>query len=208
MTEKSISVATELTDLPGFVLGERKTRAEVVEGVERLVRSMPNVIVTRTDAGTFGEVRNVCTEAEWHESARLIRIWRQREERGLGEILVVTSEIDDIPLAEEAALTAETMGNCVQRSWRLGSEGRMTQSLFAARVIIVVSGMKANLPPIVVEPANTPVVLVPRTSDDRAKLLDLLGFCAVNVTLAPINGGFRGGVVASLINRRWSLPEQ
>lgn len=208
MTEKSISVARELTDLPGFVLGERKTRAEVVEGVERLVRSMPNVIVTRTDAGTFGEVRNVCTEAEWHESARLIRIWRQREERGLGEILVVTSEIDDIPLAEEAALTAETMGNCVQRSWRLGSEWRMTQSLLGARVIIVVSGMKAEMPSIVVEPANAPVLLVPRTSDDRSKLLDLLDSCAVNVTVVPINGGFHAGVVASLINRRWSLPEQ
>src|SRR5215468_8547927 len=66
---------------PEVVFGAGKTRAQVVGIVERLVQRSPNVIVTHTDGGTFGEVRNVCTEAEWHEAARVIRIWRDRTER-------------------------------------------------------------------------------------------------------------------------------
>src|ERR687893_334893 len=74
---------------PEVVFGSGKTRAQVVGIVERLVRHAPNVLVTRTDEGTFGEVRNVATDAEWHESARLIRIQRDKTERGTGEIAVV-----------------------------------------------------------------------------------------------------------------------
>src|SRR3712207_2013876 len=96
---------------PEVVFGAGKTRAQVVEIVERLVARAPNVLVTRTDAETFGEVRNVCTEAEWHEAARMIRIRRDAAERGVGEIGVVTAGTSDIPVAEEAALTAEAMGN-------------------------------------------------------------------------------------------------
>ena len=91
--------------------------------VERLIQHAPNVIVTRTDAATFGEVRNIVTEAEWHESARLIRILRDQTERGVGEIVVVTAGTSDIPVAEEAALTAEAMGNRVKRVWDVGVAG-------------------------------------------------------------------------------------
>src|SRR5215210_8099882 len=75
---------------PEVVFGEGKTRAQVVGIVERLVARSPNVLVTRTDEGTFGEVRNVVTDAEWHETARLIRIQRDKTEQGLGPIAIVT----------------------------------------------------------------------------------------------------------------------
>src|SRR3954453_8986442 len=71
---------------PEVVFGAGKTREQVLGIVERLVRHAPNVLVTRTDADTFGEVRNIATDAEWHESARLIRIRRDRTERGAGPI--------------------------------------------------------------------------------------------------------------------------
>ena len=100
---------------PEVVFGSGKTRAQIVGIVERLARRSPNVIVTHTDEGTFGEVRNVVTEAEWHESARLIRIQRDFTELGVGVIATVTAGTSDIPVAEEAALTAEAMGNRVER---------------------------------------------------------------------------------------------
>src|SRR5215472_1691503 len=88
---------------PEVVFGPGKTRAQVVAIVERLAQHAPNIIVTRTDEGTFGEVRNVVTDAEWHQSAGLIRIRRDRTERGVGNIVVVTAGTSDIPVAEEAA---------------------------------------------------------------------------------------------------------
>src|SRR5437764_6834047 len=90
---------------PEVVFGAGKTRAQVVGIVERLIERAPNVLVTRTDEGTFGEVRNVATDAEWHETARLIRIQRDKTEKGVGRVAVVTAGTSDIPVAEEAALT-------------------------------------------------------------------------------------------------------
>src|SRR5260370_30966724 len=108
---------------PEVVFGAGKTREQVVGIVERLAQRSPNVLVTHTDAGTYGEVRNIIAEAEWHETARLIRIQRDKTELGVGEIVVVTAGTGDIPVAEEAALTAEAMGNRVKRVWDVGGAG-------------------------------------------------------------------------------------
>src|SRR6266496_4445488 len=136
---------------PEVVFGAGKTRAQVVGIVERLVQRSPNVLVTRTDSDTFGEIRNVVTEAEWHETAHLIRIQRDKTERGVGSVAVVTAGTSDIPVAEEAALTAEAMGNRVERIWDVGVAG--IHRLFAerhllqrARVLIVAAGMEGALP--------------------------------------------------------------
>jgi NCAIR mutase (PurE)-related protein len=197
-------------EFPEIVFGEGKTRAEVVEAVEQLVQRSPNVLVTRTDAATFGEVRNVCTEAEWHEAARLIRIWRAGKERGAGQIVVVAAETEDIPLAEEAALTAETIGSRVRRSWATGySDVTEPELQEPGRVIIVVASLEKTLPAVIQEAANIPVVLVPRASRRHeasgigAALDDMIESCAANVAMVSINNGFHGGFVAGLINRRW-----
>src|ERR1044072_67761 len=81
---------------PEVVFGAGKTRAQVVGIVERLIERAPNVLVTRTDEGTFGEVRNVAMDAEWHETARLIRIQRDKTEKGTGPIAIVTAGTSDI----------------------------------------------------------------------------------------------------------------
>jgi NCAIR mutase (PurE)-related protein len=207
----------ERQGFPEVVFGAGKTRAQVVGIVERLAARSPNVLVTRTDEGTFGEVRNVVTDAEWHETARLIRIRRDRTELGVGEISVVTAGTSDIPVAEEAALTAEAMGNRVNRIWDAGVSGihrilAERESLQSARVVIVAAGMEGALPSVVGGLVGVPVVAVPTSIGYGASfggvaaLLGMLNSCASNVTVVNIDNGFGAGFVASLINRKWDAP--
>ncbi|HEY6232039.1 MAG TPA: nickel pincer cofactor biosynthesis protein LarB [Pyrinomonadaceae bacterium] len=199
---------------PEVVFGAGKTREQVVGIVERLIRQAPNVLVTHTDAATFGEVRNVVTEAEWHESAKLIRIQRDKTELGVGEIAVVTAGTSDIPVAEEAALTAEAMGNRVKRVWDVGVAGihrvlAERSLLQSARVAIVAAGMEGALPSVVGGLVSVPVIAVPTSIGYGASfggvaaLLGMLNSCASNVTVVNIDNGFGAGFVASLINRKW-----
>jgi NCAIR mutase (PurE)-related protein len=203
---------------PEVVFGAGKTRRQVLDVFERLTARAPNVLVTRTDADTYGEARNVCTEAEWHESARLIRVWRDRTERGAGTILVVTAGTSDIPVAEEAALTAEAMGNRVERVWDAGVAGihrlmAERERLRAARVIVVCAGMEGALPSVVGGLVAVPVIAVPTSVGYGASfggvaaLLGMLNSCSSNVTVVNIDNGFGAGFVASLINRKVQSAE-
>jgi NCAIR mutase (PurE)-related protein len=202
---------------PEVVFGQGKTRAQVVGIVERLLQRSANVLVTHTDAGTFGEIRNIATDAEWNETARLIRVVRDRTERGVGSIAVVTAGTSDIPVGEEAALTAEAMGNRVDRIWDVGVAGihrviAERQLLRRARVVIVAAGMEGALPSVVGGLVGVPVVAVPTSIGYGASfggvaaLLGMLNSCSSNVTVVNIDNGFGAGFVASLINRRWEPP--
>ena len=202
----------ERQGFPEVVFGAGKTRAQVVEIFERLAARSPNVLVTRTDEGTYGEIRNVATDAEWHASARLIRLRRDRTERGAGEIVVVTAGTSDIPVAEEAALTAEAMGNRVRRVWDAGVAGihrilAERESLRRARVLVVAAGMEGALPSVVGGLVAVPVIAVPTSVGYGASfggvaaLLGMLNSCSSNVTVVNIDNGFGAGFVASLINR-------
>ena len=200
---------------PEVVFGAGKTREQVVGIVERLAQRSPNILVTHTDAGTFGEIRNVINEAEWHESARLVRIQRDATELGVGVIAVVTAGTSDIPVAEEAALTAEAMGNRVERIWDVGVAGihrvlAERELLQRARVVIVAAGMEGALPSVVGGLVAVPVVAIPTSIGYGASfggvaaLLGMLNSCASNVTVVNIDNGFGAGFVASLINRKWN----
>ena len=202
---------------PEVVFGMGKTRLQVVGIVERLVKRSANLLVTHTDEDTFGEIRNIVTEAEWHEAARLIRVVRDHTERGVGNIAVVTAGTSDIPVAEEAALTAETMGNRVDRIWDVGVAGihrvmAERELLRRARVVVVAAGMEGALPSVVGGLVGVPVVAVPTSIGYGASLggvaalLGMLNSCASNVSVVNIDNGFGAGFVASLINRRWERP--
>ncbi|HEX8071504.1 MAG TPA: nickel pincer cofactor biosynthesis protein LarB [Pyrinomonadaceae bacterium] len=208
----------ERQGFPEVVFGAGKTRAQVVEIVERLAARAPNVLVTRTDAATYGEVRNVVTEAEWHEAARLIRVWRDRTERGVGRVGIVTAGTSDIPVAEEAALTCEAMGHRVERIWDAGVAGihRLLAErarLRRYRVVVVAAGMEGALPSVVGGLVGVPVIAVPTSVGYGASfggvaaLLGMLNSCASNVTVVNIDNGFGAGFVASLINRQWTNEE-
>jgi NCAIR mutase (PurE)-related protein len=204
---------------PEVVFGPGKTRAQIVEVVERLVSRAPNVLVTRTDEGAFGEVRNVCTEAEWHPAARMIRVMRDREERGSGVVMIVTAGTSDIPVAEEAALTAEAMGNRVERIWDAGVAGvhrilAERERLRKARVVVVAAGMEGALPSVVGGLVAAPVIAVPTSIGYGASfggvaaLLGMLNSCSSNVTVVNIDNGFGAGFVAGLINRKQVMNDE
>jgi len=131
---------------------------------------------------------------------------------GAGEIAVVTAGTSDIPVAEEAALTAETMGNRVKRIWDAGVAGihrilSEREVLQASKVVIVVAGMEGALPSVVGGLVKVPVIAVPTSIGYGASfggiaaLLGMLNSCASNVTVVNIDNGFGAGFVASLINR-------
>jgi pyridinium-3,5-biscarboxylic acid mononucleotide synthase len=201
---------------PEVVFGAGKTREQIVGIFEKLLARSPNILITRTDANTFGEIRNLYSEAEWHASAKLIRVIRDKTELGTGEIAVVTAGTSDIPVAEEAALTAEAMGNRVKRIWDAGVAGihrilSEREILQSSRVVVVVAGMEGALPSVVGGLVKVPVIAVPTSIgygasfNGLAALLGMLNSCSSNVTVVNIDNGFGAGFVASLINRKWEF---
>ena len=198
---------------PEVIFGQGKTREQIVGISQKLLERSPNVLITRTTAEVFGDVRNIATDAEWHESARLIRVLRDKTDRGMGEIAVVTAGTSDIPVAEEAALTAEAMGNRVTRIWDAGVAGihriiSQREVLQNAKVAIVAAGMEGALPSVVGGLVAVPVIGVPTSIGYGASfggiaaLLGMLNSCSSNVTVVNIDNGFGAGFVASLINRK------
>jgi len=148
----------------------------------------------------------------------VIRVWRDRSDRGVGEIAVITAGTSDIPVGEEAALTAEAMGNRIQRLWDVGVAGihRLLSEralLQHARVIVVAAGMEGALPSVVGGLVKVPVIAIPTSIGYGASfggvaaLLGMLNSCASNVTVVNIDNGFGAGFVASLINRQWESHE-
>lgn len=204
----------ERQGFPEVIFGQGKTKEQIVGIFEKLAARSPNVLITRTTAEVYGEIRNVYTDSEWHEAAKVIRLFRDKTELGVGEIAVVTAGTSDIPVAEEAALTAETMGNRVKRIWDAGVAGvhrilSEKETLQDARVVIVAAGMEGALPSVVGGLVKVPVIAVPTSIGYGASfggiaaLLGMLNSCASNVSVVNIDNGFGAGFSASLINRRW-----
>ena len=200
---------------PEVIFGQGKTSEQICGIFEKLVVRSPNVLITRTTADVYGDVRNIFTDAEWHESARVIRVLRDRTDLGVGEVTVCTAGTSDIPVAEEAALTAEAMGNRVHRIWDAGVAGvhrilNEREKLQDSRVVIVVAGMEGALPSVVGGLVSVPVIGVPTSIGygaafgGVAALLGMLNSCASNVTVVNIDNGFGAGFVASLINRKYT----
>jgi len=203
----------ERQGFPEVIFGEGKTSQQICGIFEKLLARRPNVLITRTNKDVYGDIRNIHTDAEWHESARMIRVIRDKAELGAGEITVVTAGTSDIPVAEEAALTSEAMGNRVKRVWDAGVAGihrilAERELLQNSRVVIVVAGMEGALPSVVGGLVAVPVIAVPTSVGYGASfggiaaLLGMLNSCASNVTVVNIDNGFGAGFVASLINRK------
>lgn len=201
---------------PEVILGQGKTREQVTGIFEKLLERSPNLLITRTTADVYGDIRNIYSEAEWHESPKLIRVFRDKTELGTGEIAVITAGTSDIPIAEEAALTAEAMGNQVKRIWDAGVAGihrilAEREMLQNSRVVIVAAGMEGALPSVVGGLVKVPVIAVPTSVGYGASfggiaaLLGMLNSCASNVTVVNIDNGFGAGFVASLINRNQTV---
>jgi len=171
-----------------------------------------NILVTRGDEALFERIRSLDRRAEYHRLSGAIVIRRERKIRGKGKIVVVCAGTSDIPVAEEALVTAETMGNRVQSLHDVGVAGihRLlgeSQHLRDARVIICVAGMEGALPSVVGGLVGVPVIAVPTSVGygasfrGLAALLGMLNSCSPNVCVVNIDNGFGAGYLASVINR-------
>jgi pyridinium-3,5-biscarboxylic acid mononucleotide synthase len=197
------------------VFGKGKTPAQVAEIVRAMIRhkdSRQNILVTRADKKTYGAVKRVNRAAIFHPPSGVITIERNTQITGKGTILIVSAGTSDIPVAEEALLTARMMGNRVEHLYDVGVAGihRLLEhrnSLTEARVIICIAGMEGALPSVVGGLVAVPVIAVPTSTGYGASfggvaaLLGMLNSCASNVTVVNIDNGFGAACVASCINR-------
>ena len=198
--------------IPEVVLAEGKTPAQVAKIFQRLARHGPNVLATRTTRAHYAAVRKLARKAEYEELARAIVLRRDPTTYGKGTIVVVSAGTGDIPVAEEAVVTAEVMGNRVEHLYDVGVAGihrllTHRASLTRARVIIVCAGMEGALPSVVGGLVGVPVIAVPTSVgygssfEGLAALLGMLNSCASNVSVVNIDNGFGAGYVAAMINR-------
>ena len=200
------------------VFGKGKTPEQVAEIVKSMLRpkSRQNILITRAGAAMFKAVRranpSVKRAVKFYPLSGVITIERSREITGKGQIFVVSAGTSDIPVAEEALLTARMMGNRAEPLYDVGVAGihrllEHREKLAAARVIICVAGMEGALPSVVGGLVGVPVIAVPTSTGYGASfggvaaLLGMLNSCASNVTVVNIDNGFGAACVASCINR-------
>jgi NCAIR mutase (PurE)-related protein len=197
--------------IPEVVFALGKTVEQVVSIVEHIEARSPNLLITRTDAAKAAALLHRFPGAEHFPASGIVRIWRERNMTGKGEIAVLCAGTSDIPVAQEAQLTAETMGNKVISIYDVGVAGihRLMASrheLESARIAIVCAGMEGALPSVVGGMVSCPVVAVPTSVGygasfhGLAALLGMLNSCASNVTVVNIDNGFGAGYFASIVN--------
>jgi len=198
---------------PEVIMGEGKEAIEIAAIARTLRRQRVNVLITRLSSEKMAKLRRLIKGLRYHPGARAAT-WLGKPIRviGRGLILIVCAGTSDIPVAEEAALSAEMMGNRVERLFDVGVAGihRLLENrdrLFSASVLVVVAGMEGALPSVVAGLVDKPVIAVPTSVGYGASfqglsaLLGMLNSCAAGVTVVNIDNGFGAGFAASLINR-------
>jgi len=198
------------TGMPEVIYAAGKTDGQVLEIFDRMAQTGGNVLATRVAAGTAEAVRARLPEATYHPVARTLFL-RQRASRPLpGPLAVLCAGTSDLPVAEEAAVTAELMGNSVVRLYDVGVAGlhrllAQRTALTQARVIIACAGMEGALPTVVAGLVRAPVIAVPTSVGygaafgGIAALLGMLNSCAPNVSVVNIDNGFGAACVATSI---------
>ncbi len=198
---------------PEVIFAPGKKPEQIAAIVESLLRQKSNILVTRSDKAAFRLVRRLTAKARFHELAQAITIVYDDKVYGEGTIYVVCAGTSDIPVAEEAALTARLMGNRVETTYDVGVAGihrllSIRESLARASVVIAVAGMEGALASVVGGLLSVPVIAVPTSIGygssfgGLSSLLTMLNSCASNVVVVNIDNGFGAGYVASLINRK------
>ena len=197
---------------PEVILGLGKTPAQIAAIAEKLVARGQALLVTRADAAAFQAVRAQVPGATYHETARAITLTQGHVPDGKGTIMVACAGTSDLPVAEEAVVTLELMGNRVDRLYDVGVAGlhRLLSEqsrLQAARVIVVVAGMEGALPSVVAGLVSVPVIAVPTSIgygasfQGLAALLAMLNRCASGIAVMNIDNGFGAAALAARILR-------
>ena len=196
---------------PEVILGLGKTPEQIAAIAAEIVRRGSTLLVTRASVAAFEAVREKVPAATYSADAAIISYSQQDVTAGKGTIVVAAAGTSDLPVAEEAARTAELMGNDVVRLYDVGVAGLHRilgerARLAAARVVIVVAGMEGALPSVISGLVSVPVIAVPTSIGYGASfggiaaLLGMLNSCASGVSVVNIDNGFGAGNIASLIN--------
>lgn len=197
---------------PEVVFCASKTPAQVVAIARELARRESVVLLTRIDAAQQKALKKVFPKSHYHEAARCVVIERKPLPKSPGFIAIVAAGTSDFPVAQEAAVTAEAMGNSVERIYDVGVAGlhrllRRIERIREANVIIVVAGMEGALPSVIAGLVSRPVIAVPTSVGygasfgGLAALLGMLNSCGSGVTVVNIDNGFGAAFAASQINR-------
>ncbi len=198
---------------PEVIFAPGKKPEQVVAIVKSLLKQKSNILVTRSNIATYKRIHRLTPKAQFNSSAQAVTIVHDTRIYGEGIIYVVCAGTSDIPVAEEAALTARLMGNQVQTTYDVGVAGihrllNIREALTKASVVVVVAGMEGALASVVGGLLSVPVIAVPTSIGygssfgGLSSLLAMLNSCASNVVVVNIDNGFGAGFVASLINRK------
>jgi NCAIR mutase (PurE)-related protein len=198
---------------PEVIWGEGKTVNQIVGIMEKMAEKEENILITRVDDEKAENILKKFPKAKYHPIARIIS-WKHKDIKlkGKGTILIITAGTSDIPVAEEAKITAKMMGNKVDSMYDVGVAGihrlfEQREKILEANVLIVAAGMEGALPSVVSGLVSRPVIAVPTSVGygssfgGIAALLGMLNSCSSGVSVVNIDNGFGAGYVASLINR-------
>ncbi|MBU1055192.1 MAG: nickel pincer cofactor biosynthesis protein LarB [Proteobacteria bacterium] len=199
---------------PEVIFGEGKTANQITGIMEKMALQEENILVTRIAQDKADAVLSKFTEAVYHDDAKMI-VWKKQkkaENKGRGKILVISAGTSDIPVAKEAYITAQTMGNEVESVFDVGVAGihRLfdhSKMIRDASVLIVVAGMEGALPSVVAGMVSRPVIAVPTSvgygvsMGGLTALFAMLNSCSSNIAVVNIDNGFGAGYMASIINR-------
>lgn len=197
---------------PEVIYCEGKTPSQVVKIAQAILRHNDNLLATRCSKEIYRALKRAFPKAKYHEAARAVTVVRKPLPKRSGTIAVLCAGTTDIPVAEEAVVTANIMGNRVKTYYDVGVSGihrllALNEQLLDANVLIVIAGMEGALPSVVGGLVDKPVIAVPTSVGYGASfggiaaLLAMLNSCASGVTVVNINNGFGAGYAASLMNQ-------
>ncbi len=200
------------TGYPEVIFCQGKTPSQVADIFSYMNNQEINILGTRATKDHFNAVKEKCPEAEFQELPATITIRKQQEDTSEHHIGILAAGTSDLPVAEEAAVTAEIFGNSVKKYYDVGVAGihrfyNNIKEVREARVLIVVAGMEGALPSIVGGMVDKPVIAVPTSVgygasfNGLAALLGMLTSCASGVSVVNIDNGFGAGYLASMINK-------
>ncbi|MBI3329785.1 MAG: nickel pincer cofactor biosynthesis protein LarB [Nitrospinae bacterium] len=196
---------------PEVVLCERKTVEQICQIAQRIRAMGGDVLATRASPEVYAAMQGLFPEAIYHAPAGIIVLQSAPPARTTGIVLVTSAGTSDIPVAEEAAITAETLGSTTERLYDVGVSGihrllDRREMLFRARVLVVVAGMEGALPGVIKGLVDKPVIAVPTSVGYGASLggiaalLTMLNSCATGLAVVNIDNGFGAGYMAHMIN--------
>jgi len=197
---------------PEVIYCEGKTPEQVTQIVQAMIERGSNVLGTRANLQMYSQVKEICKDAVYHEACKVITVQKEKPQMTESYIVVVTGGTSDIPVAEEAVVTAEMLGNKVEKVYDVGVAGihRLFHKLdviTGAKVIIAVAGMEGALASILGGLVSKPVLAVPTSVGygasfgGLAALLAMLNSCASGTAVLNIDNGFGAGYMASMINK-------